>query len=59
MIGDDVRDDVEGAQGLGITGILVKTGKYQPGNETRINTSPNFIVSSFAEAVDLILSNGI
>nr|XP_045218908.1 haloacid dehalogenase-like hydrolase domain-containing protein 2 [Macaca fascicularis] len=28
MIGDDCRDDVGGAQDVGMLGILVKTGKY-------------------------------
>ena len=29
MIGDDIVGDVEGAQMLGMTGILVRTGKYR------------------------------
>lgn len=28
MVGDDVRDDVGGAQAAGLGGILVQTGKY-------------------------------
>jgi HAD superfamily hydrolase (TIGR01458 family) len=30
MVGDDVDSDVRAAQSLGMTGILVKTGKYRP-----------------------------
>ncbi|KAJ3343863.1 hypothetical protein HDU93_005146 [Gonapodya sp. JEL0774] len=33
MIGDDVRDDILGAGKLGITGLLVRTGKYRAGDE--------------------------
>lgn len=29
MIGDDVLNDVGGAQGCGLAGILVRTGKYR------------------------------
>jgi phospholysine phosphohistidine inorganic pyrophosphate phosphatase len=30
MIGDDIRSDIGAAQAIGIDGILVETGKYQP-----------------------------
>jgi len=30
MVGDDVRGDVGGAQAAGLTGILVRTGKFRP-----------------------------
>ena len=33
MVGDDVVNDVLGAQASGLTGILVRTGKYRPGDE--------------------------
>jgi len=33
MVGDDAEADVAGAQAAGLTGILVKTGKYRPGAE--------------------------
>lgn len=38
MIGDDVFGDIEGALNAGLQARLVKTGKYQAGDETR--TSP-------------------
>ncbi|GAB3695883.1 HAD-IIA family hydrolase [Actinocorallia lasiicapitis] len=31
MVGDDLAADVLGAQAAGLTGILVRTGKYRPG----------------------------
>ncbi|XP_018365672.1 PREDICTED: haloacid dehalogenase-like hydrolase domain-containing protein 2 isoform X2 [Trachymyrmex cornetzi] len=40
MIGDDVRDDVAGAQAAGIRGILVQTGKYRTGDENTIIPGP-------------------
>ncbi|XP_066270138.1 haloacid dehalogenase-like hydrolase domain-containing protein 2 isoform X1 [Branchiostoma lanceolatum] len=54
MIGDDVRDDVGGAQVAGMAGILVKTGKYRPGDEGKINPPPTAVCDSFPEAVDYI-----
>jgi hypothetical protein len=40
-----------------MTGILVKTGKYRAGDEDKINPSPHYVLSSFSEAIDLILQN--
>ncbi|KAJ8670741.1 hypothetical protein QAD02_002000 [Eretmocerus hayati] len=55
MIGDDVRDDVAGAQSCGIKGFLVKTGKYRPGDENIIEPAPSRVCKSFVQAVDIIL----
>jgi len=35
MVGDDVLNDVEGARSAGLTGVLVRTGKYRSGDETK------------------------
>jgi HAD superfamily hydrolase (TIGR01458 family) len=35
MVGDDVASDVMGAKAVGCAGILVRTGKYQEGDELR------------------------
>ncbi|XP_074661679.1 haloacid dehalogenase-like hydrolase domain-containing protein 2 [Tubulanus polymorphus] len=56
MIGDDVRDDVKGAMDAGMMGILVKTGKYRPGDESKIDpAAPTLVCNDFPEAVDRIL----
>lgn len=55
MIGDDVRDDIDGAQQVGIRGILVQTGKYMAGDETKILNRPWAVATSFVDAVDTIL----
>lgn len=36
MVGDDVFGDVDGALRSGLRGCLVRTGKYQPGDEDRV-----------------------
>src|SRR6266508_1601706 len=33
MVGDDILNDVLGAQSAGLTGVLVRTGKYRQGDE--------------------------
>lgn len=53
----DVRDDVCGAIKAGLLGVLVKTGKYRPGDESTVDPKPSFVAENFAEAVDHIISN--
>ena len=45
MVGDDAEADVAGAQSAGLTGILVKTGKYRPEAEG----APDLLLRSVAE----------
>lgn len=56
MIGDDVKDDIAGAQNAGIRGILVQTGKYRVGDETTITPAPAKVCPSFVEAVEQIIA---
>src|SRR5262249_15688691 len=42
MVGDDVEYDVLAAQSLGMTGVLVRTGKFRPEHLTRAKGSPDF-----------------
>jgi HAD superfamily hydrolase (TIGR01458 family) len=54
MVGDDIFGDVEGALNAGLLACLVRTGKYQAGDENRIGG--NFsVVDSVVEAVELAL----
>jgi HAD superfamily hydrolase (TIGR01458 family) len=56
MVGDDVVNDVLGAQSVGLTGVLVRTGKYRPGDEERNETGPDHVVGSIADVPDLVAS---
>ena len=49
MIGDDIINDVEGAQLAGIKGILVKTGKYRQDLVEKSDIEPDLIISSIDE----------
>jgi HAD superfamily hydrolase (TIGR01458 family) len=48
MIGDDVNADIGGAQGAGLKGALVKTGKFQP-SDLEGEVQPYAILESVAE----------
>ena len=48
MIGDDVESDVLAAQRLGITGVLVRTGKFRPDTLERASGAPDHVLDSFA-----------
>jgi len=51
MIGDDISGDVGGAQRIGIRGILVRTGKYRDGDETKHGIRPDEVVDDFRDAI--------
>lgn len=56
MIGDDLLDDLGGAKNAGIAGILVRTGKYRPSDETHPEFAPDLICADFAAAVEQLLA---
>ncbi len=51
LIGDDLADDIGGAQSAGIAGILVRTGKFRPEDEQHQTIRANLVVDDFAAAV--------
>ena len=48
MVGDDVDSDVLAAQAVGLTGILVKTGKFRDEALHRREASPDHVIESIA-----------
>jgi len=54
MVGDDVEYDVLAAQAVGMTGILVRTGKFRPEHLERVSGSPDHVVDSLADLPALI-----
>jgi len=56
MIGDDVHDDVLGAVAAGLRGILVRTGKYRPGDERHLSAPAATTADNLGAAVDAILA---
>lgn len=55
MVGDDVEADVGGGLAAGLLGLLVRAGKYRPGDETTIDPGPSAVVADLGEAVNWIL----
>ncbi len=48
MVGDDIENDIGGAQGMGIKGVLVETGKHK-GDSPRVErTRPAAVLASLA-----------
>lgn len=55
MVGDDLAADVLGAQAQGIVGVLVRTGKFRPGDEKGSDgEQPRYVVDSFADVPALL-----
>ena len=48
MVGDDVRTDVEGAQAAGLTGVLVRSGKFSP-SDLEGDVSPDAVIDTIAD----------
>lgn len=58
MVGDDAESDVAGALHAGLgAALLVRTGKYRPGDETRFDPAPTAVADDLAAATDWILTN--
>lgn len=48
MVGDDIRGDVQGAQSAGLRGVLVRTGKFRPGDLEQ-GIVPDAVLDSVAD----------
>jgi HAD superfamily hydrolase (TIGR01458 family) len=54
MVGDDIVSDVRGAQVLGIRGVLVKTGKFLPGDLAKLSAPPDHVLETIADLPQLL-----
>lgn len=54
MVGDDAEADVNGAQAIGIAGVLVRTGKYRPGVVAERGFGPAATIDSIADLPALL-----
>jgi HAD superfamily hydrolase (TIGR01458 family) len=54
MVGDDIENDVLAAQRQGLTGALVKTGKYLPRTHHDASGTPDHVLDSFADLPALL-----
>ena len=54
VVGDDLEGDVGGGQSAGLTGILVRTGKFREGDLEKSSVRPDFVVGSLADLPGLL-----
>jgi HAD superfamily hydrolase (TIGR01458 family) len=54
MVGDDVENDVLAAQAVGLTGVLVRTGKFGEDQLARASGTPDAIVDSIVDVPALL-----
>ena len=54
MVGDDIESDVLAAQRAGLTGVLVRTGKYLPETHRDASGEPHHVLDSFADLPELL-----
>ncbi|XP_051523893.1 phospholysine phosphohistidine inorganic pyrophosphate phosphatase [Myxocyprinus asiaticus] len=57
MIGDDLVNDVGGAQFCGMKGVQVRTGKFRPSDENHPSVKADACADNLAAAVDAILTH--
>jgi HAD superfamily hydrolase (TIGR01458 family) len=54
MVGDDVENDVLAAQAVGVTGVLVRTGKFREDQLARASGTPDHVVDSICDVPELL-----
>jgi HAD superfamily hydrolase (TIGR01458 family) len=54
MVGDDVENDVLAAQSVGLTGVLVRTGKFREDQLARASGTPDLVVDSISDVPALL-----
>jgi len=54
MVGDDVTSDVLAAQAMGLTGVLVRTGKFREETLAAAQGTPNHVIDSVADVPRLL-----
>jgi ribonucleotide monophosphatase NagD (HAD superfamily) len=55
MAGDDIEADVLAAQRHGLSGVLVRTGKYRPETHRTAPSPPDQVIDSVADLPDLLI----
>lgn len=58
IVGDDIDSDVGGGQASGLSGVLVKTGKYRESYVSRSSIRPDAIIDSIADLPGLLEKQG-
>jgi HAD superfamily hydrolase (TIGR01458 family) len=54
MVGDDLVSDVLGAQAVGITGVLVRTGKFRLSDLDQVTEAPDHVIDTVGDLPGLL-----
>jgi HAD superfamily hydrolase (TIGR01458 family) len=54
IVGDDIDSDVRGGQAIGLTGVLVKTGKYRSGDLETEGPAPDHVIDGIGQLPALL-----
>ncbi len=54
MVGDDIGSDVVGAQNVGLTGVLVRTGKFRASDLNGAKGRPDHVIESIGPLPELL-----
>ncbi|WP_431956998.1 HAD-IIA family hydrolase [Nocardia lijiangensis] len=58
MVGDDLHSDVLAGQAVGMTGVLVRTGKFRPGVLAAAEAAPDHVIDSVGALPELLPTSG-
>jgi HAD superfamily hydrolase (TIGR01458 family) len=59
VVGDDIGSDIRGGQQIGARTVLVRTGKFRPGDLERSDLHPDLVIDSIADLPNyLVLAGG-
>ena len=54
IVGDDIDSDVRGGQLLGMTGVLVRTGKFRSSDLESKGQSPDYVIDGVGQLSDVL-----
>jgi ribonucleotide monophosphatase NagD (HAD superfamily) len=54
MVGDDIDNDVLAAQAVGISGVLVRTGKFREEKLAAVRGRPDHVIDSLVDLPALL-----
>ncbi len=58
IVGDDVQNDVVAAQAVGITGVLIRTGRFRPEELERASGSPDHVIDWLPDLLGILRPTG-
>jgi ribonucleotide monophosphatase NagD (HAD superfamily) len=54
IVGDGIDSDVRGGQSLGMTGVLVRTGKFRASDLETEGQSPDYVIDGIGQLSEVL-----